>query len=102
MKKQPIPVEQIARTILFFRGEKVLLDSDLARLFGVTTGNLSRNRDRFPADFMFRLAAREVQNLIFQFGISSWGGRRHLPFAFTEQGVATRETAPCYRTRRAR
>jgi hypothetical protein len=83
MKKQLIPVEQIARTILFFREEKVLLDSDLARLFVVTTGNLnkavSRNRDRFPADFMFRLRAKEVQ---------SWGGQRHLSFAFTEQGVA--------------
>jgi hypothetical protein len=92
MKKQLIPVEQIARTILFLHGEKVLLDSDLALLYGVTTGNLnkavSRNRNRFPADFMFRLTAKEVQNLIFQFGISSWGGRRHLPFAFTEQGVA--------------
>jgi ORF6N domain len=92
MKNQLVPVEQIARTILLLRGEKVLLDSDLARLYGVTTGNLnkavSRNRDRFPADFMFRLTAKEVQNLIFQFGISSWGGRRHLPFAFTEQGVA--------------
>jgi hypothetical protein len=91
MKKQFVPVEQIARTIVFLRGE-VLLDSDLARLYGVTTGNLNkavtRNRDRSPADFMFKLTVKEVQNLIFQFGISSWGGRRHLPFAFTEQGVA--------------
>lgn len=92
MNKQIVPAEQIARTILIFRGEKVLLDSDLARLYGVTTGNLnksvSRNRDRFPKDFMFRLKPKEAQNLRFQFGISSWGGRRALPYAFTEQGVA--------------
>ena len=93
MNKQLVPVEQIARTILFLRGEKVLLDSDLARLYGVTTGNLnkavSRNRDRFPKDFMFRLTTSEAESLIFQFGISKGrGGRRHLPFDFTEQGVA--------------
>ncbi len=92
MSKDLIAVEQIAGTILFVRGEKVLLDSDLARLYGVTTGNLNkaiaRNRARFPQDFMFRLTRAEVRNLIFQSGISSWGGRRALPFAFTEQGVA--------------
>ena len=91
-KQQIVPVAHIARTILLLRGEKVLLDSDLARLYGVTTSNLnkavSRNRDRFPADFMFRLTREEVRNLRFQFGISSWGGRRALPYVFTEQGVA--------------
>lgn len=92
MKKEIIPIERIARSIRYLRGEKVLLDSDLARLYGVTTGNLnkavSRNRGRFPADFMFWLTAEEARNLRFQFGISSWGGRRALPYAFTEQGVA--------------
>lgn len=92
MSKDVIPLEQIAGTILVVRGEKVLLDSDLARLYRVTTGNLNkaiaRNRARFPKDFMFRLTRAEVRNLIFQTGISSWGGRRALPYAFTEQGVA--------------
>lgn len=92
MNKQLVPVARLTRTILFLRGEQVLLDADLARLYGVTTGNLNkavgRNRDRFPKDFMFRLNRDEARNLRFQIGISSWGGRRALPFAFTEQGVA--------------
>ena len=92
MKKDMIAVEKIAQTIFVVRGEKVLLDADLARLYDVTTANLNkavkRNRDRFPRDFMFQLSAVEAENLIFQFGISSWGGRRALPYAFTEQGVA--------------
>ena len=92
MGKEVIPIERIARAILVIRGEKVILDSDLAALYGVTTGNLNkavkRNAKRFPTDFMFRLDAEEVANLRFQFGISSWGGRRRLPYAFTEQGVA--------------
>jgi hypothetical protein len=92
MSKRLVPMKQIARTIFVLRGQRVILDSDLARLYGVTTGNLnkavSRNRGRFPADFMFRLRAEEAENLIFQFGISSWGGRRRLPHAFTEEGVA--------------
>jgi hypothetical protein len=71
----------------------VLLDSDLARLYDVTTGNLNkavnRNRERFPKDFVFQLTAEEAKNLIFQIGRSKGrGGRRHLPYAFTEQGVA--------------
>jgi len=69
-----------------------MLDEDLAELYGVTTGNLNkavkRNLARFPEDFMFLLSKEELENLIFQFGISSWGGRRKPPFAFTEQGVA--------------
>ena len=92
MGKEFVPVERIARAILVIRGEKVMLDSDLAALYGVTTGNLNkavkRNVERFPTDFMFQLDAEEVANLKFQFGISSWGGRRRLPYAFTEQGVA--------------
>ncbi len=70
----------------------MLLDFDLASLYGVTTGNLNkavkRNAERFPADFMFQLKGEEWENLIFQLGRSSWGGRRTLPYAFTEQGVA--------------
>jgi hypothetical protein len=93
MNKGIVSAEQIALRIRLFRGQKVLLDSDLARLYGVTTGNLNkavnRNRERFPEDFSFQLTAEEVQNLIFQIGRSKGrGGRRHLPYAFTEQGVA--------------
>ena len=93
MNKQIVSAEQIALRIRLFRGQRVLLDSDSARLYGVTTGNsnkaVNRNRDRFPADFVFQLTAAEAQNLIFQIGRSKGrGGRRHLPYAFTEQGVA--------------
>jgi hypothetical protein len=92
MGKEVIPIERIARAILVIRREKVMLDSDLAALYGVTTENLNkaakRNARRFPTDFMFQLDAEEVANLKFQFGISSWGGRRRLPYALTEQGVA--------------
>jgi len=69
-----------------------MLDRDLAELYGVLTGNLNkavkRNIKRFPEDFMFQLAIEEFENLKFQFGTSSWGGTRSLPYAFTEQGVA--------------
>jgi hypothetical protein len=92
MAKEIVPIERIARAILVIRREKVMLDSDLAALYGVTTGNLNkavkRNAERFPIDFMFQIDAEEVANLRFQFGISSWGGRRRRPYAFTEQGVA--------------
>lgn len=78
--------------ILLIRGRKVMLSHDLAELYGVATFNLNkavkRNLDRFPEDFMFKLASEEAKNLIFQFGISSWGGHRIVPYAFTEQGVA--------------
>jgi hypothetical protein len=82
-----IPVERIERTILLIRGHKVMLDSDLASLYGVETKTLNRavqrNRDRFPADFMFHLTADEFGDLKYQFGTSSsWGGRRKRPFAF--------------------
>ena len=87
-----IPTERIEQAIFLIRGQKVMLDVDLAKLYGVTTFNLNkavkRNLDRFPDDFMFQLNYQEVRNLIFQFGISSWGGTRKLPRAFTEQGVA--------------
>ncbi len=87
-----VPQEIIEQKIFMIRGHKVMLDSDLARLYKVTTGRLNeqvrRNIKRFPDDFMFQLTEDEYQNLISQFAISRWGGRRHLPYAFTEQGVA--------------
>jgi hypothetical protein len=90
--KDLIPTERIEKCILLLRGQKVILDKDLAALYGVSTKNLnkavSRNLDRFPDDFMFQLDLQEVINLKFQFGTSSWGGTRKLPRAFTEQGVA--------------
>src|SRR5438128_10356563 len=91
-KRSRIPTETIEQCILLIRGHKVMLDRDLAKLYGVTTFNLNkavtRNLDRFPEDFMFQLDLQELRNLIFQIGISSWGGTRKLPRAFTEQGVA--------------
>ena len=87
-----IPAERIQRCIYVIRGRKVLLDEDLATLYGVQTRVLnqavSRNMERFPEDFMFRLNAAEFANLKSQNVTSSWGGRRKLPRAFTEQGVA--------------
>jgi len=87
-----LPDEIISNKIYFIREVKVMLDKDLAELYGVLTGNLNkavkRNIKRFPEDFMFQLTKGEFENLKFQFGISSWGGTRSLPYAFTEQGVA--------------
>ena len=88
-----VPVERIAQAILVARGKRVLLDEDLAELYGVETGALnravSRNAERFPADFMFRLTKDEWARLRCQFGTSKGrGGRRYRPRAFTEQGVA--------------
>lgn len=84
--------EMIINKIILIRGKKVLLDKDLAKLYGVTTGNLNkaitRNPKRFPDDFMFQVTKDEFDNLIFQNGTSSWGGTRKLPNVFTEQGVA--------------
>src|SRR5881396_1203014 len=93
MSKELVLNRQVAKVIRVIRGEKVLLDFDLAPLYGVTTGNLNkamrRNRERFPSDFMFQLTAAEAESLIFQSGRSKGrGGRRHRPYAFTEQGVA--------------
>ena len=84
--------ERIAGCIYVIRGHKVILDKDLADLYEVSTKNLNkaviRNKPRFPEDFMFQLSKKEFDNLRFQFGTSSWGGRRYMPYAFTEQGVA--------------
>ncbi len=88
-----IPVETIERKILLLRGKKVMLDADLADLYGVKTKSLiqavKRNLDRFPGDFMFQLTKKEFSDLRSQIVTSSlWGGRRYLPYLFTEQGVA--------------
>jgi len=87
-----IPAERIAASIYLIRGQKVMIDSDLATLYNVTTGNLNlavrRNLKRFPSDFMFQLSQEEFANLKLQIARSSWGGRRHPPYAFTEHGVA--------------
>ena len=114
MNKEIIPIERIARPILVVRGEKMMLDSDLAAPYGVTIGNLnkavSRNRGRFPSDFVFQLTVEETEALIFQTGRSKGrGGRRHRPYALTERGIAmlssvvgfhVRERAPRHRTRK--
>ncbi|RJR20595.1 MAG: ORF6N domain-containing protein [Nitrospiraceae bacterium] len=90
-----IPQEIIENKIYLIRGQKVMLDSDLAELYGVETSNLNksvkRNSDRFPQDFMFQLMKEEAASLRFQIGMSKTegrGGRRYRPYAFTEQGVA--------------
>ena len=85
---------QIQNLIYVIRGQRVMLDSDLAQLYGVLTKNLNkavkRNIERFPQDFMFQLTKEEFQNLRFQNGTSksAHGGRRYMPYVFTEQGVA--------------
>jgi hypothetical protein len=85
--------ERILQFILFIRGEKVIVDSDLARLYGVETKRLNeqvrRNLDKFPADFMFQLTKDEFSNLKSQIATSSsgWGGRRKPPLVFTEHGA---------------
>ncbi len=85
-------LEQIKNSILVIRRKKVMLDMDLAIIYEVETRVLKqavrRNIDRFPEDFMFELTENELQNLTSQFVTSSWGGQRHKPFAFTEQGIA--------------
>jgi len=87
----PVPTEIIAERIVIVRDQKVILDSDLAALYGVETRRLNeqvrRNRARFPEDFIFELTAEEFANLKSQFATSSWGGRRKLPLAFTEHGA---------------
>lgn len=90
----PLPAEQIENRILVVRGHRVMLDADLASLYGVPTFRLNeavkRNRARFPEDFMFQLTAEEVAPLKSQIAMSKpgRGGRRTLPYVFTEQGVA--------------
>ena len=87
-----VPAEKITSKIFLIRKEKILLDSDLAELYGVETKvliqSVKRNLKRFPSDFMFQLSRQEFKNLRSQFVTSSWGGRRYPPYAFTEQGVA--------------
>jgi hypothetical protein len=88
-----VPVERVEQTILILRGQKVILDSDLAALYGVPVKRLNeqvkRNAGRFPPDFAFQLAREEFANLKSQFATSSlqWGGKRKLPTAFTEHGA---------------
>jgi len=89
-----VPVELIERKILLVRGQRIMLDSELAALYQVPTKSLNlavrRNSNRFPADFMFQLTKEEAGGLRFQFETSKKGrgGRRYLPYAFTEHGVA--------------
>ena len=89
---QTVEVTQVQQMIHLIRGERVILDRDLAILYGVTVSYLNRqvkrNIERFPEDFMFQLTNQELTILKCQNGISSWGGDRHLPYAFTEEGVA--------------
>ena len=89
--KDLIVQEIIEQEIYLIRGQRVMLDRDLAVLYEITTGNfnkaVSRNLDRFPNDFMFRLNKEEFHNLIFQFGTSKWGGTRKNPRVFTEHGI---------------
>jgi hypothetical protein len=111
MEKKVQLNDEIISQIYFIRGRKVMLDNDLARIYGVTTARLNqqvrRNMDRFPADFMFELSLEEYRNLMLQIAtsslqtvdnindpdltsqivISSWGGRRKLPFVFSEHGA---------------
>ena len=86
-----IPQNTIESKILLIRGKKVMLDTDLAELYGVETRQLTRqvrrNIERFPDDFMFQLTRKELMNLKCQFGTSSWGGTRKLPYVFTDYGI---------------
>jgi len=90
--KTIIPKEIIESKIYLIRCQRVMLDHDLAALYGVKTKNLNkavtRNLDRFPKDFMFQLNNNEFENLRFQFGTSKQGGRRYNPYVFTEQGIS--------------
>jgi phage regulator Rha-like protein len=85
-------IDVITTKIFEVRGKKVMLDSELAKLYGVATKNLNkavkRNIERFPGDFMYQLTGQEVANLRFQIGTSSWGGRRYQLMVFTQEGVA--------------
>jgi hypothetical protein len=90
MSKEIVPIEHVVQSIRCIRGQKVLLDSDMAALYGVQTKNLNkavkRNTERFPADFMFQLTPEEFRSLRFQSGSSkARGGMRYRPYAFTEQ-----------------
>lgn len=91
MKGKLVPLEAITQRILLLRGQKVLLDADLAALYGVETRRLNeqvrRNLDKFPEDFIFEVTDEEAANMKSHFATSSWGGRRKLPLAFTEHGA---------------
>jgi len=91
MEERIIVIETIKNKIFTIRGKQVMIDKDLAELYNVPTMVLNqavkRNIERFPDKFRFQLTQNEVQILISQFVISSWGGNRKLPYAFTEQGV---------------
>src|SRR5262245_34629367 len=94
-KGATIPIERISQAILLIRGQKVMLDADLAQLYAVETKALNRavkrNVGRFPGDFMFQLTMEETRRLRYQIGTSSAGRgqhRKYRPYAFTEQGVA--------------
>ena len=93
MNKIILNEEHIKNRIFTIRGKQVMLDSDLAKLYEVSTSRINeqvkRNIERFPNDFMFRLTNKEWENLKSQYATSSWGGRRKLPNAFTEQGIST-------------
>lgn len=88
-----VPAERIERAIILLRGEKVMLDTDLAEIYGVETGALNRavkrNASKFPSDFMFQLTPEEAESLRCQIGISKIGrgGRRYLPYVFSEHGA---------------
>jgi hypothetical protein len=92
MNNQIIQTEWVQQHIYFVRGCKVMLSNDLAQLYQVEPRVLvqavKRNKERFPADFMFQLENHEFSNLKSQIVISSWGGQRVAPYAFTEQGIA--------------
>ena len=83
--------DRIISKIFYIRGQKVMLDEDLAKLYNVETKRLNeqvkRNIDRFPKDFMFQLTPKEFGNLKSQIATSSWGGKRKVPLAFTEHGI---------------
>ena len=87
-----VPLKNLMNKIIFLRGQKVMLDRDLAKLYSVETKVLNqavaRNPERFPEDFMYQLTNKEFTILKSQFVTSSWGGRRYPPYAFTEQGIA--------------
>lgn len=91
MENQFVTDEIIMNKIYYFRGQNVMLDSDLAELYGVETRRLNeqvaRNIDRFPYDFMFRLDEKEFESLMSQIATSKRGGRRKLPYVFSEHGV---------------
>lgn len=91
-KNEMIIQERIAKSIYLVRGQKVMMDNELAELYGVETKRLNeqvkRNIERFPDDFMFQLSKEEWENLKSQNATASWGGRRNPPYMFTEQGIA--------------